>query len=227
FDCHPGLACFNQCCRDLNQALTPYDTLRLRAYLELTAAAFRDKYLEIRPGPESGLPVATLRFSDHPQKHCPFVRAEGCLVYPARPASCRMYPLARALHRSRADGELREHFALLREPHCRGFEQSRNRTVRQWVINQELGIHLRINDALLELIALKNRLRPGPLSRDHWHWARMVFYDLDGFKRKVMSDDPATSLQSGLPHPPEAGAQDEAWLGWAMLWLKELLFGRF
>ena len=26
FDCHPGLACFTRCCRDVNIFLSPYDT---------------------------------------------------------------------------------------------------------------------------------------------------------------------------------------------------------
>ena len=30
FACHPGVPCFNHCCRDLNQALTPYDVLQLK-----------------------------------------------------------------------------------------------------------------------------------------------------------------------------------------------------
>ena len=30
FDCSPAVPCFNACCRDLNQALSPYDILRLK-----------------------------------------------------------------------------------------------------------------------------------------------------------------------------------------------------
>ena len=30
FACGPEVACFNDCCRDLFQALTPYDALRLK-----------------------------------------------------------------------------------------------------------------------------------------------------------------------------------------------------
>ena len=226
FDCKPGLSCFNACCRDLNQALTPYDTLRLRAYLKLTSAQLRETYLEILPGPASGLPVATLRFSDHPDKSCPFVSEQGCRVYPARPSSCRMYPLARALHRSRADGGLSEHFALLQEPHCRGFEQNRRYTVRQWISGQHLADHLRINDALMELIALKNRMRPGSLSPEHWQWACMVFYDLDAFKQKVLAAQVPAADHATLPDVPEAAADDEQWLSWSLQWLRTLLFGQ-
>jgi len=28
FACHPGVSCFNQCCRDVNIFLTPYDIIR-------------------------------------------------------------------------------------------------------------------------------------------------------------------------------------------------------
>ena len=30
FSCHPGVACFNRCCADVNIFLTPYDVLRMK-----------------------------------------------------------------------------------------------------------------------------------------------------------------------------------------------------
>ena len=30
FRCHPGVGCFNRCCRNLNLFLYPYDVIRLR-----------------------------------------------------------------------------------------------------------------------------------------------------------------------------------------------------
>ena len=46
------------------------------------------------------------------------------------------YPVARALQRSRRDGRLSEHFALIRESHCRGFGQGPTMTVHQWIAGQ-------------------------------------------------------------------------------------------
>ena len=39
FHCHPGLACFNQCCREATIILSPYDILRLSRRLGLTTGA--------------------------------------------------------------------------------------------------------------------------------------------------------------------------------------------
>ena len=44
FGCNPGVACFNECCRDLNQFLTPYDILRLKNHLNLSSSAFLERY---------------------------------------------------------------------------------------------------------------------------------------------------------------------------------------
>jgi hypothetical protein len=45
FACSPGVACFNACCRDLNQSLFPYDILRLKKRLKLP-----NFWNAIRPG---------------------------------------------------------------------------------------------------------------------------------------------------------------------------------
>ena len=38
FACSPKVPCFNACCRDLNQVLTPYDVLCLKRFLEMRGA---------------------------------------------------------------------------------------------------------------------------------------------------------------------------------------------
>ncbi len=220
FDCHPGVTCFNQCCRDLNQALTPYDVLQLRRHLNITWTVFLERYAEISAGPSSGWPVASLRFSQGEDKMCPFVTEQGCRVYPARPTSCRLYPLARALQRSRTDGRLTEHFAVLKEAHCRGFEQSKTQTVRQYLEEQQALPGLAANDQLMELIALKNRLRPGALSPEEQQWAVMAFYDTDRFKQEIE----AARLPNIPPARPD-NQDDDAWLAWGLTWLRRTLFG--
>ncbi|MCJ8499333.1 YkgJ family cysteine cluster protein [Desulfatitalea alkaliphila] len=222
FDCHPGVPCFNACCRDLNQALTPYDVLQLRRYLGLSWQIFARDYAAVHTGPSSGLPVVTLRFGDRSDGRCPFVTAQGCRVYPARPTSCRLYPLARGLHRNRADGRLTVHYALLREPHCRGFEQSQRRTVADWIDDQELTAGLAANDALMELIARKNQYLPGPLPPGQRQWVLMALYDLDGLKAAASQN----SLPAGEPSgpPPLAAEDDGPWLQWGLAWIQGVLF---
>ena len=225
FACHPGVPCFNHCCRDLNQALTPYDVLRLKNHLEIPSQEFIKRYAVIYTGQASGLPVASFQFSSDARKNCPFVTPDGCRVYPARPSSCRIYPLARALHRSRKDGSLSEQYVLIQEPHCKGFDQNRRQTVRQWITSQALERYHNLNDMLLELIAAKNLLRPGPLSAEHRQLTQLAFYNLDTLKEKARAGD-----LPGMDHdhltPLPGGKDDEAWLAWSMAWVGQILFGK-
>ena len=224
FACHEQVACFNHCCRDLNQALTPYDFLQLKSHLALSSQEFIHRFAVLYTGQGSGLPVVSLRFTADALKNCPFVTPDGCKVYPARPSSCRIYPLARALHRSRKDGSLKEHFALLQEPHCKGFDQSQQQTVRQWITSQELTTYNRFNDGLLALIAFKNQMRPGPLSREHQQLVQMAFYDLDALQEKALAGDlPGMTDDLTLPEPHTK--DDGAWLTWSMVWIGRILFG--
>ena len=104
FSCSPQVPCFNACCRDLNQVLTPYDVLCLKQSLKMTSTDFLQTYTRTSTGPGTGLPVVSLRFDETRDLACPFVTPEGCRVYPARPASCRTYPLARGVSPRPANG---------------------------------------------------------------------------------------------------------------------------
>jgi Fe-S-cluster containining protein len=224
FACHSDVPCFNHCCRDLSQALTPYDVLRLKKNLGLTTLSFMERYAAIHVGPTTGLPVAALRFSPGRGRRCPFVTAEGCSVYVDRPASCRIYPLVRVLRRSRSDGSLVQQFALLHEPHCHGFKQKQRRTVRQWIDSQLLDAYHAANDKLLELIAMKNQLRPGPLSQQHQQLVKMACYDLETLKQQAV-DGQLEGMDSLHLNPFPEMRDDEAWLRWSMAYLCNLLFG--
>ena len=41
-------------------------------------------------------PVVLLKMNEDERRSCPFVSEDGCQVYEARPAACRMYPLGMA-----------------------------------------------------------------------------------------------------------------------------------
>lgn len=47
FRCRPELACFNQCCRNLNLFLYPYDVLQLKKALGVSADAFLEEYVDV------------------------------------------------------------------------------------------------------------------------------------------------------------------------------------
>jgi Fe-S-cluster containining protein len=225
FACSPEVPCFNACCRDLNQFLTPYDILRLKNHLKLSSSDFLARYASRHMGPESGLPIVTLRTDPTDQLRCPFVTPEGCRVYENRPCSCRTYPLVRTIARSRQTGETTEHFMLLNEPHCRGFEHGNTQTVREWLRAQDTGVYNEINDMLLEIISLKNQLRPGRLDVQSGYLFYTALYDLDNFRSKIMDSGLLQTFNPDAASLDSAIEDDGALLALGMQWIKHVLFG--
>ena len=224
FTCSPEVACFNACCRDLNQALTPYDVLCLKQYLKLSSTVFLENYTNAHTGPETGLPVVSLRFRAADDLACPFVTDTGCSVYPARPASCRTYPLARGVSRNRETGRLTEHWALIREPHCLGFNNGRSQTVNTWVTDQQIATHNRMNDMMLELISLKNRFRPGPLRPTEHNAVYTALYDLDTFREEIVNSGKMAGNEADPQALERAATRDLDLLIVAMAWVRQTIF---
>jgi Fe-S-cluster containining protein len=219
FACGPQVPCFNQCCRDLNQVLSPYDIYRLKRRLKMTSSDFLARYGCEHTGPQTGLPVVSLKAQTGKEHLCPFVTGAGCQVYSDRPASCRIYPLARAVVWRGVRDRLDEHFALLREPHCRGFAQTKRQTARQWIVAQEAVEYNYFNDLLMTIISLKNRQRLGPLTLRERQCFRMALYDLDGFRAYLQSRAPASERP-----PVEVLDDDLALLRFGHHWLEQTLF---
>lgn len=224
FECGPDRSCFNQCCRDLCQMLTPYDILRMKNHLAISSTRFLAQYTTESTGPESGLPIISLKPLPGDDAICPFVTPDGCAVYENRPSSCRIYPLARALSRHRQTGQLSEHFALLREPHCKGFAATRAWTASQWMDNQGLTPYNQANDRMMELISMKNQMRPGPLDLKSKLTFYTGLYDLDAFHRQLF-DQGTIRLHASATELDRARENDDHLLQLGMRWVQANLFG--
>ena len=226
FSCGPSVSCFNRCCRDLNQFLTPYDILRLKTGMQLSSGAFLRRYAVVHDGPETGLPVVSFRTDAADGHRCPLVSAEGCRVYADRPSSCRSYPVMRLASRNRQTGRITERYFLLREPHCRGFESTVAQSLQRWVAEQGLAVYNEMNDRILALIARKKRQRPGPLDMVARHRFTTALYDLDAFRRQVFETGLAGDgrYDTGLRRAAES--DDTALLKLAVEWVKEELFSQ-
>lgn len=225
FNCSPEVPCFNECCRDLIQFLTPYDILRLKNSLGLSSEEFLEQYTVRTIGPETGLPVISLKQDPSAGLQCPFVRPAGCAVYADRPSSCRMYPLARALSRSRETGDIQEHFALLKEPHCQGFAAGETMTAETWVNQQGLEAYNAMNDRLMTLISLKNRLLPGPLEPRLAQLFHLALYDLDNFRKAIFEQNLLDGLNVEAGVLKKIEADDVELLKFGLKWVRLKLFG--
>ena len=224
FSCSPDVPCFNECCRDLNQFLTPYDILRLKNHLGLSSGKFLRNYTSQHTGPESGLPIITLKPTDPHKLTCPFVTDTGCRVYINRPSSCRTYPLMRAVTRSRSTGEMTAQFMMLRESHCLGFEEGKTRTLQQWIEEQGLAVYNENNDKLMQIISLKNRLIQGPLDIQSSQLFHTALYDQDDFRLQIQNSGLLDNFDVNSDIMDAALENDVALLDLAMKWIKHMLF---
>ncbi len=223
FRCHPGLACFNSCCRDKQLTLLPYDVLRLRRALGCTSAAFLAEHGVLEIEPASGWP--TLRLGLAADGRCPFVGAGGCGVYRHRPTCCRVYPLARAVALD-AGGEPTEAFVAAETgPGCLGFGAPGDLTVAAWTRDQGLDEYRAANDRVARLFLHPRRPRPLSLPAAEVHAVVMALYNLDVFREFAARSGFAE--RSGMPAASVARAlaSDEALLELGQDWLAARLFG--
>lgn len=180
FRCGSGLACFTDCCRQLELALTPYDVLRLSETLKLSGGEFLEHYTVIEKSSEDAFPLVYLGMIDDGRASCPFVSATGCTVYQNRPGACRTYPLGRGA-RLGPDSLCDDFYVLVTEPHCRGFAEETTQTVSTWLADQELAPYNEFNDLTMQILQhpmIRAGFRPDAGQQERY---LEVLYQLTGF----------------------------------------------
>ncbi len=225
FRCHPGLACFNSCCRDKRLTLLPYDVLRLSRGLGVRTDAFLARHAELEIDPGSGWPTVRIRLADGGP--CPFVRESGCGVYPDRPTCCRIYPLARGVALG-SDGEPTERYEVTdTRGRCLGFSEpaAGGATVREWSRGQGLEPYRAANDRAARLFLHPRRPRPMALTEPERHAAVMALYNADVLREFVARPGFAARWRISPDAVAGALADDEALLALGQDWLAARLFG--
>jgi len=187
FSCHKELPCFNRCCRKKHLPLTPFDALRLKNALNLHSDAFLADYTVYRIDPDSGFPVISLKMRDDSEDLCPFVAADGCMLYEDRPTACRLYPLGRAAGKSMAQAQWEGFYFMLDTPGCLGIEEDRVWTVAQWQESQGLLPYLKMNDRMLDILFHQKRDRKKPLTERQLQKLMVSCYNLDVFREFVFN----------------------------------------
>jgi Fe-S-cluster containining protein len=196
----------------------------LKTSLNLSSSEFLSRYTTRHTGPQSGLPVVSLKPEKSALMRCPFVTPSGCSVYDNRPSSCRTYPLARIVSRDRISGKLTERFMLIEEPHCKGFETTYTQSVEQWIDSQELAAYNDMNDRFLEILSVKNQRFPGPLDLSTTEKFIMACYDIDRFRKEVFDKGLLASTKFPEELLKDAVKDDTALLHIGFIWVNHTLF---
>jgi len=136
-----------------------------------------------------------------------------------------MYPLARAIARTRETGEISEYFALIEEPHCKGLGKQPSRKVKRGLKGKNVDKHNKENDKLMELISLKNQILPGKLEGAAADKFYMALYDLDEFREQIFEKNLLDKFNIPEDHREKIKKDDEALLNLGLEWVKDMLFG--
>ena len=218
FDCYKGISCFNKCCYDVKLVLPPYDFLRLRKALNLGVEEFIEKYGEMYLGEVTQLPIISVNMEPY-SFACPFLdEKEGCRVYPYRPSSCRLYPLARYVTKNEK-GEKQEIFKIIRETHCKGHFENKCITIEEYIKEQGLKEYFYYNDIWAEIVHKRQNHSDIPLMGDVLDLIFICAYNLPEFRQIIKQGE-----FESIPSEKADGLKDEELLETGLKYIRDKLF---
>ena len=184
FKCHPKIACYNRCCRNLNLYLYPYDVIRLKSRLNISSDQFLDRHTDIILRDIDSFPEVLLRMSSHKERTCPFLAESGCSVYPDRPDTCRTFPVEQGVfYNAETQGTELVHF--YRPPDfCLGRHEEKTWTIKSWTKDQDAALY---NQMTVRWSELKRLFQTNPwgIQDPKSPKAKMAFmavYNMDRFR---------------------------------------------
>jgi uncharacterized protein len=218
FRCHPEIDCFNTCCRDITIFLNPLDVQRMRKALGISSTEFLEKYTIQLVSEVAGMPAVVLKMTEDDEKKCPFVTPQGCSVYPARPYSCRLYPL---------DTEQGVEYTFIVSPEeCHGLKEPDELTVEDYRRDQGLHYYDEMDFQLKDVMNPHQQWEApieDPRMRD---MILMALYDADRFREFVFDSSFLTKFKVDEDIVQKIRDDDEALLYFAAQWLRFALFGK-
>ncbi len=226
FDCHPGISCFNACCKMADITLAPYDILRLKQRFGMTSEEFLKAYTYPFPMDQDKVPGLKLKTTD--EGACVFLdEGKGCTVYEDRPTVCRYYPLAMLTIREKDSNQPRKQYSLVLEDHCMGHKEPRETTVGEYRKEQGCDEFDFYNEGWYELILKKKSAGPG-VGKPNEMSLQLFFmasYNTDMFRRFVLSEQFRNSYDIPEETYAEIEKDDVALLQFAYKFLRQALFG--
>lgn len=226
FRCHPGVACFNTCCEQIDITLTPYDLLRLKRRLGLTSQQLLAAYTVPFEMDSDGLPGVKLRTGDDAPR-CLFLTDEGCGIYADRPTACRYYPVGMLSLRKTGSPVDERSYALVREAHCLGHREPREISIADYRWEQGVETYDDLARGWRQLILKKKSSGPkvGKPSARSLQLFFLASYNLDGFRDFVLSDGFRNAHDLDDATWEALRDDDEALLEFGYRLLRQVLFG--
>ncbi|WP_417915366.1 YkgJ family cysteine cluster protein [Candidatus Electronema sp. JM] len=226
FECHPGVSCFTACCHNIRIVLTPYDILMLRQRLKLSAHEFITQYTDPIYLEKTDMPGVQLKLVGDKQG-CPFVTPEGCTVYADRPTACRYYPVGMAdFHEAGQEGGEEKFFFLVKEPHCKGFDEPKTWTIRAWREDQGVELRDEMNKAWLRLVMRRKSFSlQATLSEAAQRMFFMASTDLDHFRRFIFESSFLQTYEIDQETVEQIRQDDVALMHFSFKYLANTLFG--
>jgi Fe-S-cluster containining protein len=228
FRCHPELTCFNQCCRNLNLYLYPYDVIRLKNHLQLTSDQFLDRFVDIVLRPGSYFPSVLLKMSENEEHTCPFLTNKGCSVYLDRPDSCRTFPVEQGVLTSDGNKKSKQLIHLFRPPDfCLGQYEDQKLTPREWAVDQDAVEYNKMTAAWAEIMRL--------FQNDPWGTegpngkkgkvAFMSTYNIDEFRSFIFNSSFLKRYKVKAQLLKQIKKDDIRLMQFGLSWVKFFLFG--
>lgn len=233
FSCHKGISCWNECCHNTDITLTPYDILRLAKHFEARPKAITAMFTAPAIHEGSGMPIVKLKMMDKDgnRKPCVFLdEKEGCTVYDNRPASCRYYPLGLASVKMKGQDAAEDFYFLVKEPHCKGHEESKEQTVGQFRAEQGVEEYDEKNrDWIHILMKLASwKVMGGPWGKEPDERTKKMFFmattDIDQFRLFVFNSSFLDKYAIEPEMREELAMNDETLLKLGLDWLRHVLF---
>lgn len=226
FRCHPDVSCFTACCGNINIILTPFDILRLRRHLNLTADEFLLRFTAPTYLEKTDLPGVKIHLDE--KGRCPFVTPEGCTVYSMRPSTCRYYPVGMASFHEGAQEDQNEErfFFLVKEPHCKGHEEKKEWTIADWRKDQGVDLCDEMNAGWMAIIMRRKSFGfQASMSEQAKKIFFMVSTDLDKFREFVFESSFLDTYDIDEATLKEIKEDDIALMQFSYLYLASSLFG--
>jgi len=188
FRCHKDISCWNQCCAHADVSLAPYDIIRMKTHLGISSTEFLKDYTVPYEIDSHSVPGIKLRTTE--DKACLFMKEDGCSIYEDRPTACRYYPSGLLSMRALGKNEDERHFLLIKEAHCKGHDEDREITIRDYRKEQKVEEYDELNRDWYRIILKKKSTGPtiGKPSEMSLQLFFMASYDVDRFRRFVVSD---------------------------------------